>query len=100
MKENFAVLTTRDFQAYTENIGFDSVRFGLPVRLPRRPERVFAASSQRLRADGRLRASFRFLRKDHVRPASSAKQDVENVPDAVLYPTQGAIESCCLLRRP
>lgn len=86
LKQKFG-LTDADFQAYAEDVGFDAVRFDLPVSLGERELDAFRAivGADYVRTDdyARLSVAYGKTMYDVLRLRNKI---VENVPDAVLYP--------------
>ncbi len=86
MKEKFH-LTDEDFQTYQEDIGFDQVSFDLPIHLTEQDLQSFKPLLVLSISVRRLRAPLGAYGKTMYDLLRLRNKIVENVPDAVLYPT-------------
>ena len=86
MKEQFG-LTDDDFKAYTEDRGFDEVKFDLPIALSNKQLDAFRGivGAEFVRTDDYARLSVAYGKTMYDLMRLRGKI-VENVPDAVLYP--------------
>lgn len=86
MKEKFG-LTDAEFRSYSEDTGFDTVAFDIPITLEEQDLDAFRAivGGDYVRTDdyARLSVAYGKTMYDLLRLRN---QIVENVPDAVLYP--------------
>lgn len=86
LKEQFG-LTDGDFQQYTEDLGFDEVKFDLPISLSDAQLDAFReiVGAEFVRTDDYARLSVAYGKTMYDLMRLRGKI-VENVPDAVLYP--------------
>ncbi len=86
LKEQFG-LTDGDFQQYTEDLGFDEVKFDLPISLTDAQLDAFReiVGAEFVRTDDYARLSVAYGKTMYDLMRLRGKI-VENVPDAVLYP--------------